>query len=98
MLERVNVQAGPLAVGTADIPKVLGENIANRSESAPEAGAPEKNEAIDILAKALRDTMDHLDPSDEPIWENLDEDTRWFYRKCIKDLCLHRDPLRALLN
>ena len=48
-------------------------------------------------ARRLRDTMEHLDPSERGAlaWEDLEERERSFYRSCIEDMVLRIELLDA---
>jgi len=48
--------------------------------------------AVEELARALHDKMEHLDPSDEGSnWDSLSDAEKQFYRSCVVRLSLERE-------
>jgi hypothetical protein len=41
---------------------------------------------LERLSKELHRKLEHLDPTDDPEWEQLEDHDREFYRQCIKTL------------
>ena len=72
------------------------QHLDSNGESADlggEAGAPEKLEALEMLAKKLHSKMEHLDPTGKPTWADLDEFDREFYRSCVEAVIDDRNLL-----
>ena len=55
--------------------------------------ALEENEAIDRLAQRLYWKMEHLDPSEEPDWEKLNDWDKDNYRLCVEAVVLDERDL-----
>lgn len=56
-----------------------------------------KADDINVLAKALCDSIVHADPDDSKPWNDLHEIGRQYYRKRIKDLLLNEEVLIRLV-
>lgn len=55
-----------------------------------------REEAIDILAKALRDKMEHMDPDFGPEWDNMTDDDKHYYEMCIHSIIAHKEAMTVL--
>lgn len=56
-----------------------------------------REEAIERLAEELQFQMEHLEPIGE-IWEDLDQPSREFFRKCVRWLLVHHDIIDVALE
>ena len=60
-------------------------------------GAPDRDLALEGLARVLFEKMEHLDPSnEETAWDSLPYSEQRFYLSCIERLALERDLLSLL--
>ena len=51
--------------------------------------------ALDRLARRLHETMERLDPTDDPAWDAMPELNKEFYRQCIKSIVYELVALTA---
>lgn len=53
---------------------------------------------LEKLARRLHDKAEHLDPTDDDLWDAMSEDRRDFYRLCIEWLLLEPELILAALG
>ncbi len=54
--------------------------------------------SIELLARALHNIMERLDPTEDRCWEYLTEHQRDFYRICVETLLPEIERLRSRIN
>lgn len=59
---------------------------------------PNREEALNLLAKRLHWKMEHLDPSENSCWDALGDRDRAFYHLCIEAIFNERELSRAALK
>jgi hypothetical protein len=52
---------------------------------------------VEALAEELHRKMEHLDPTDLPEWEKLNDRQKFFYRACVQHLLLQEGLIKAFL-
>ena len=57
-----------------------------------------RDDAIEILAKELYWKMEHLYPTEDGGWSDLEDDDREVYRQCVKSLLVHPQEILQGLN
>jgi hypothetical protein len=57
----------------------------------------ERDEAIEILARSLRDLLERFDPTEEPEWHELSDHQREIYRATVRGLLVKKAALQVAL-
>ena len=57
-----------------------------------------RDEAIEVLAERMHWKFEHIDPTGEPIWAEVDEEVKENYRIVIRSLLCDRRAIAIALS